>query len=136
MSEMKELPPVHLDAESLAEKGCKTFHPEPVRNLLVHKPTHEAVKVPCQPMIPVRDKESLTPRASVRDRSEFGDLAFYRSRRNDDVEGSLTPRLNILGPLLCGNSHNILGLAEWTLRCRYFHVVCRPYFSVLPGSPM
>jgi hypothetical protein len=44
---------------------ARLFHPEPARDLLVCKPTHEVVKVARQPMIPIGDKAQLTPQAST-----------------------------------------------------------------------
>src|SRR6516225_5356896 len=107
-----------------------------MRNLLVRRPTHEAMKVPRHSMIPVGDKATLAPQTSIGDRPYIDDFPFDCSRCEDDIICSLASCLDALRPMLYGNSMENLALAERTFRRGYFDMVCRTNFSVLPGSPI
>jgi len=70
-----------------------------MRDVLVGEPAHETMKVPCQALVALRCEASLTARAPISDRPTLYDLPAYRSRRNDEIEGTLASRLHFLRPL-------------------------------------
>src|SRR3984893_1135383 len=107
-----------------------------MRDLLVGEPAHETVKVPRQALVALRCESSFTARAMIGDRPDLYNLPAYRSRRNDEIEGALAPRLHFLRPLPPVEGHDMFALAEGAAGCRYFQSVCRPQIAVLPVSAL
>ena len=107
-----------------------------MRDVLVGEPAHETVKVPRQALVALRCEASFTARAMIGDRPELNNLPTDRSRRDDEIEGALAPRLHFLRPLPPVEGHDMFALAEGAAGCRYFHSVCRPQIAVLPVSAL
>src|ERR1700730_14790327 len=107
-----------------------------MRDVLVGEPAHETVKVPRQALVALRCESSFTARAMIGDRPDLYNLPAYRSRRNDEIEGALAPRLHFLRPLPPVEGHDMFALAEGAAGGRYFHSVCRPQIVVLPVSAL
>jgi len=125
--EDEKLRPADLNPEGFVEDRRKAFCPKSMRNLLVCVPTHEAMKVPRQAMIAIRDKAALAPRTSICNSPELDHLALDCSRRDDDIKGSLSPRLDAFRASFRLNSNEILTLAEWAFRCGFrsrMHSAC------------
>jgi hypothetical protein len=59
VSKEQELPPVYPNSEDFEEERGERLNTETVRDVLVGEPAHETVKMPRQPMIPIRDETVL-----------------------------------------------------------------------------
>jgi hypothetical protein len=70
----------------------------------------------------------------IGDRPELYHLPADCSRRDDEIEGTLAPRLHSLRPPLRVEWHDVLALAEGAAGCRDFHSLRRPQIAVLPVS--
>src|ERR1700730_3488903 len=134
--ERKDIRQVHLNTERFMEKRCQRSCAKSMCDLVVHGPAHKAMKMPRQPMIALRHKAMSALGTPIGHSSAFDNLAFDRSRCGDDVESTLTPRLESLWPVSCGDSDEIPpASANRTDQCSYFHPMRRADLSVLP-SPL
>src|ERR1700730_10201334 len=107
-----------------------------MRDVLIREPAHETVKVSRQALVALGCEASLTTPATISDRPELYHLPADRSRRDDEIEGALAPRLHSLRPPIRVEGHDVLALAEGAAGCRDFHSVCRPQIAVLPVSAL
>ena len=87
-----------------------------MRDLMIHGPAHEAMKVLGQAIVAVRDEGLAALRAFIGSRPDLNDLSFDDSRRDHDIVGALTPRLHPFRSLRDGD--DILAFAERTCRRR------------------
>src|SRR5580700_4223109 len=100
MPETDELPPVYPNAETFIEQSRKGSHAEPVSDMLVREPAHEAMKVPCQPLIALGNKAMFATLTAVGDSPELYDLPSDRSGLDNEIKCAFAPVLQTLRPLV------------------------------------
>jgi hypothetical protein len=132
MPEIHELPKVHPDAKAFIEQRGEGPNPEPMGNVLVGEPAHEAVKVPRQALVALGRETSFTRGATIGHGSELYHLPADRSGGDDEIEGALALGLHALWPPLRGERHDVLALAEGAAGRRDLHPVCHPQVPILP----
>ena len=92
------------------------LHTKPMRDLMIHRPAHEAMKMLGQAIVAVRDEGLAALRALIGGGPDLNDLSFDGSRRDHDIVGALMPRLHPFRSLRDGD--DISAFTERTRRRR------------------
>jgi hypothetical protein len=76
MSEIKKFPCLHGNAKRFIKQGCEASRSKAMGDLVVHGPTHKAVEMPCEPLIPVGHKAMFTAQTSISNSPHIDNLAL------------------------------------------------------------
>src|SRR5262249_35152077 len=74
IAEGQEFRRVHVNPEHVVKKYPQRLHAQPMRNLMIHGPAHEAMKVLGQAIVAVRDEGLAALRALIGGRPDLNDL--------------------------------------------------------------